>query len=197
MANFDQLAASGSAIFLEQDQEALLARYPLPADESFIHIRFLGRPFRVERATGRVLGEEGPAGPGETLAILDMLCNPAGKPVMLGRWCGLQELSGAVSAPSDLSLFQHAVDRFVGRTERLRACCKRLGGREVPGGDVSCLIEVFEGFDTWLQFWDADDEFPVKMTFLWDKSAQVYLHYETVWYIMGVILGRLAEADRE
>ena len=46
-----------------------------------------------------------------------------------------------------------------------------------------------------LRFWEADDEFPAQLQFLWDRNSMRYLTYETSFYTHGAILDRLLEAD--
>lgn len=58
-------------------------------------------------------------------------------------------------------------------------------------GDVSFLLPVFDFFPVWFQFWDADEEEPASLRFLWDQQTLRYLHYETLWYIMMHILDQL------
>ena len=193
MGNYDKMAEQAGRIFLEHDQDELLGRYPLAHDERFIFIVFLGDEYRIDRATGAVLRGEAPASPRQALSILDMVCNRVGAPYLTGEWRTMQETSGATNAPATSALFEKRIAGFAGEADRLRHACKTLGGTPVPGGEVSYLIEVFEGFPTWLQFWDADEEFGAEMRFLWDKATPLYLHFETLWYILYEILDRLAE----
>lgn len=194
MGNYDKMAEQAGRIFLEHDQELLLGRYPLMHDGRFIYIMFLGDEYRIDRATGAVLRGDEAASPRQALSILDMACNRVGSPHLTGEWITMQQASGASNAPATSSLFDKSIAGFAGRTGHLRRACEALGGTPVPGGEVSYLIDVFEGFPTWLQFWDADEEFGAEMRFLWDKATPLYLHFETLWYILFEILDRLAAA---
>lgn len=201
MGNYDKMAEQAARIFLEHDQEQILRRYPLKADDSHIHIRFLGDQYRIDRVTGAVLrgaDGDGLADPRQALSILDMVCNRVGEPHLTGVWQTTQETSGATNAPATSSLFDKRIASFAGHAGMLAAACEALGGKAVPGGEVSYVIEVFDGFPTWLQFWDADEEFGAELKFLWDKATPLYLHFETLWYIMFEILDRLSVygADR-
>ena len=214
MENYDKMAALGARMFCEQDQEALLARFPLEHDERFLYIRMLGDAYRIDRADGRVgraIGRavEGaasalsgasaprwePASAQQALIVLDMACNRVGAPHPTGSWASTGELSGAASSPSTSGLYASRIDAFAGDPDRLRRACGAMGARAVPGGEVSFVFDVFEGVPLWLQFWDADDEFPAQMTFLWDKATALYLHYETLWYILFELLDRLLASE--
>ena len=71
-----------------------------------------------------------------------------------------------------------------------RLCRGHLAG---PGGDVSRILDVFDFFPVCVRFWDADEEFPASLQFLWDANALDFLYYETLWYVMGDLLERLTE----
>ena len=225
MGNYNKMAEQAAQLFLQQDQEALLRRYPLQADERFIYIVFLGETYRIDRTTGEVLGSgpthdtsgaapcasrtgayAGAAAPGtgvdsmrnpclatprQALIVMDMVCNPIGSPAKAGSWITMAEASGASNSPSASALFEELIDTFSGQADRLQAACDAIGARAVPGGEVSCLIDVFDDYPVWLQFWDGDDEFPAQMKFLWDGSVRLYLHFETMWYILYEVLEKL------
>ena len=231
MGNYDKMATQGAQLFLQQDQDALLRRYPLEADEHFLYIAFLGNRYRIDRVTGEVLSDRtcaatsddapcvprspiagagayaGTAGadatdsspardpslatPRQALIVLDMVCNPVGAPVRTGSWITMAEASGASNNPSESALFKELIATFSGKTARLQAACDAVGAAPCPGGEVSALIDIFENYPVWLQFWDGDEEFPAQMKFLWDSSVRLYLHFETMWYILYEILERL------
>ena len=48
-----------------------------------------------------------------------------------------------------------------------------------------------------LRFWDADEEFPAQLRFLWDRNTLKFLHFETVYYVIGHLLGKLAAEDEK
>ena len=52
-------------------------------------------------------------------------------------------------------------------------------------------LDVFDFFPGCVRFWDADEEFPASLQFLWDANALDFLYYETLWYVMGEVLDRL------
>ena len=191
MDNYKKMAQMAIDIFLEQDQEKLLARYPLPCEDGCLKITFLGDEYRIDCATGCMWRGDERATPNQTLIVFDMLCNPVGEPHTAGRWCTMSEMSGASSSPGEGGLFDKRIAAFAGHADELRAACRALGAKEVPGGEVSFVIDVFDGLPVWMQFWDADDEFPASMTFHWDSATRLYLHFETLWYILFEVMDRL------
>ena len=43
------------------------------------------------------------------------------------------------------------------------------------------------------QFWEGDEEFAPKIMILWYKKALDFMHFETLYYVIGLLLQRLAE----
>ena len=56
---------------------------------------------------------------------------------------------------------------------------------------MSYIIDVFDFFPVCVRFWDADEEFPASLQFLWDANALDFLYYETLWYVMDELIGLL------
>ena len=195
MANFDKLAEQGKPFFLRCDQRTILRRFPgLEADAGHLYPRFCGERFAVDRETGDVTGPDGQkAGPAETLAIFDWLCHQDAPVRLAGEWRTTNNLPGCgQSNPDDAKLNGVWGARFSGKLPELRRACAALGGAPFPVGDAAAELPVFDGFRAVFQFWEGDDEFPASIRFLWDASALQYLHYETLYYIMGCLLERLA-----
>ena len=52
-------------------------------------------------------------------------------------------------------------------------------------------IPVFRDFSVLFQFWDGDEEFPPRIRWLFDENALSFMHYETLWYVMGAAWSRM------
>ncbi len=226
--NYDLFSESASQRFLTFDQEEILKKFSLPADEKSIFIRFLDRKYRIDRSTGYVYLQPGRgasgidhetgagdeteagdetgagdareirAGANVTLSVFDMLCRSENAPHMSGEWVSLSDMTAKTGyGPTNTSLFGKKMACFEGKSDRLARACEKMGGVKKEVGDVSYELPVFDGLSTWFQFWDADDEFPSSIRFLWDRTTTRHLHYETLWYIMQEILDRLCALDRE
>ena len=105
-------------------------------------------------------------------------------PPLFGVWKSVADLGGILGAGHAKRLYNDAVTApFAGKTDRLKDACMTLGGEEASEGDVSFIIPVFDFFPVWLQFWDADDEFPAELRFLWDQNSEAFLHYEIIFYL--------------
>ena len=123
------------------------------------------------------------------MSVYDMLCYSYERPeppALSGEWASLSVLGGIIGAGHTQKLHTpNVLAPMEGRLADIGAACEEMGGRPVKGGDVSYILPVFDFFPLWLQFWDADDEFPSSIQFLWDKNALEFMHYETLWYVVG------------
>lgn len=82
--NYDKTREDAEQRFLAYDQEKMIRKFSLKADENYLYLRFVGRDYRISRKNGRIewnreeIGkdyfEPAQAGFEETLAIMDVLC---------------------------------------------------------------------------------------------------------------------------
>ena len=202
MNNYEIAKENARKLFLNWDQQYIIDRCGLRADEEFLYIKFLGQPFRILRATGEVenlaLGRT--ANFNEALSIYDYLCRREPLPGMAGVWCAINSLRHvAQSSPNPGEFLQKWAVRCQEHMPALDRALAELGV-PFPKGDIAYVVPVFEGFDMVFQFWEGDDEFPPSIHFLWDENAPDYLFYETLYYVMGcfrdLLDRRIAELEK-
>lgn len=182
-------------LFLKYDQQAIIDRFSLNADERYLYLTFAALPYRIERATGVIefLKDRWlPAGHGDGMTIYDILCDSKPDACVSGRFQNAWNQRNVSSAPNG-SLFQSSADFFSSKCALLSAACERLGGERVSTGDVGFDIPVFNEIKMRMLFWDADDEFPASMNLQWDEHILDFMRYETTFYAAGFILNRLRE----
>ena len=195
--NYDKSAAEASRLFLGYDQESIIRMFSLEHDDDTIRLKFIDQQFSIDRRSGVMTcldtGVSGDFGP--TLSVFDILCRSKTPIHPSGEWVTLAQLANRIgSGPTDPSgMMRGAMEKFTGHPELLAKAWEALGGVPKKGGEVSYLLPVFKELHVWLQFWDADDEFPASLRFLWDSTTPEHLHYETVWYVMGCITDRLCQ----
>lgn len=204
MSNYDQMLALGQKLFLTWDQQEMLRRYRLEADERYLYLRYLGQMHRIDRATAAVenLDAQRPADCSASLAIYDYLCRDNILPGMSGHWCAVNALKHAgQSSPNAAELHQRHAERMQDHIPALKEALQSLALAPFPQGDAACTFEVFPGFYAVFQFWEGDEEFPPSVRFLWDDNALGYLRFETLFYVMGGFLERIwkkiAEIERK
>ncbi len=205
--NYVKFAEQSRERFLTFDQEPLITKFHLTADDEYMQIRYLNTPFRIERTTGRT--EYIPKGESawisapihDTLTIYDMLCLHPEEPEIAqlnGEFVSVSVLGGIIGSGHAISLQDHALlEKFSGNVDRIRSICLEYGGKDAgKSGDVSVILPLFDFFPVWFQFWDGDDEFPPKYQFLFDRNALRFLHYETIWYAMESVTERIESGLR-
>ena len=184
--------------FLGYDQEKLIQKFQLKADESYLYPVFLGNTYRICRKTGdfqKLEGETWADGNsyGEVMTLLDLLCDSRDDRYLSGRWKNTQ----AFGLQFHRNLLEDARDslavRFDQNPELLAEAKARLGGRDIPGGDVGFSVELFDGLRIGILFWHGDEEFAPRLRFLWDENAHMYLRYETMHFALGLLRKRLLE----
>ena len=132
----------------------------------------------------------------ESLVIFDIITRKT-RPFAAGSWGSVSSLGGNIGAGHDQRLSNEPdAAKFKGQTERLRRACESLGGRPFGNADAGYSIPVFKDLNILFTFWDADDEFPASIKYLFDANVLQYMHYETLWYLMGACLDRVEFAFR-
>ena len=203
MDNYDLQVDMAKEIFLAYDQEILLRKFNLKADEDYIYLTYLHTPCRISRTDGSISEYVGNIWRecrdySTVMTIYDLLCYHKGKtaPTLSGQWCAVGNF--VVTGVTQTDTFTKKYARyFDGRLEELKIACAQLGGEclsPIAGADLTCRFDVTPFFPVLLQFWAGDEEFPPKILILWDKNANQYLHFETTFYLQGDLLNRLKTA---
>ncbi|MCQ2510832.1 MAG: DUF3786 domain-containing protein [Lachnospiraceae bacterium] len=210
-SNYDIFKMDALKRFLTYEQAPLIRRLNLDADERYIYITFCGRYYRIGRTEPlmeyrNVWQADGSscdaadawkeADANAVLTICDLLCHTEEPVLVSGTFTTLEGLN-RVKAGSGTILGEG----FYGKTERffndhvreLAAACEVLGGVPMGKGDVAYRIPLFGSLALQISFYEADDEFPAKLTFFLDKDICKYLFYETLWYMIGFVMDTLKE----
>lgn len=200
-SNYDLQVDMARKIFMEYDQELLIRKFQLQADEQWIFLQYLNTPCRISRRDGRVEEELHGCGFSEcrsydtVMTIYDLLCYSKGEdvPVLFQKWHTINSLS--VGRSPEAGGFTKAYAKvFQKHKKELKAACESLGGvvqTPMARADLTCLIPVTSFFPVMLQFWEGDDEFEPQLVLLWDENYSSFLHFETTFYLQGDLLERL------
>ena len=200
LSSYESMRNKMRAEFLKFDQNRMLRRFPLENGEDYIYIEFMLRRYRIDRRTGVVewsldgFASANEADYNESMTIYDLLCFPSDGRAFAGLYCPADRLKGTVvSAGSADRMFQSAAEHFCGRTDELRRACRAVGSEIGMSGDVAAKIYPFSFLPVILQFWEADEEFPAKLKFMFDENILQFMHYETLFFMTGHIIKRLEE----
>lgn len=197
MSNYDLQLLQAQRGFLRYDLDKIASRFRLDADKAFLYLPFLGRPYRISRASALVEvqehGEWIPAGFHTGMTFFDILTNPDGIPVLSGQWCAHASLNAVHGGTlkGEMAISPEAALPFAGKCAKLRQVCESLGAAPAEKGDYACILPLFPWFSVLLRFYEADEDFPVQLILLWDKYTTRYLRYETTFYTTSAILNRL------
>lgn len=200
MDNYDLQVDIGKQIFLEYDQEALIRKFRLDADEQYLYLTYLNTPCRIGRSDGGI--EEYIEGVwrecrsySTVMTIYDLLCYHKGTtpPTLSGQWCTVGTF--IVAGITETEGFTRRYAKFFdGKIDKLKTACQRLDGVVQPrmaGADLTCKFQVTPFFPVLLQFWEGDEEFSPKLLILWDRNTGSFMHFETTFYLQGDLLSRL------
>lgn len=199
-SNYDLQVDAGRVIFLGYDQQQLIRKFALTADEQWIYLKYMNTPCRISRANGRVDELKDSAWTecrefNTVMTIYDLLCYHRGDtpPALCHQWCTAGTF--VITGVTETGAYTNKVAAlFNGRLDALKAACLKLGGtleKQMAGADVTCKFPVMPFFPVLLQFWEGDEEFPPKLQLMWDRNANRFLHFETTFYLQGDLLERL------
>ena len=218
MGNYEKQVFLARDIFLKYDRKAIKDKFQLESDEEYIYIQLLDRMYRVSGKDGAVetaisnvnetqenrekasaCGYEPCLDYNVVMTIYDVLCYSKEKPKLAGEWCPLQNLQVTLSSPDADTFTQKYAGHFSGKSARLLEACRGIGGRKPEisaGADVCWEFDVFPFFPVQLRFWEKDEEFPPQIRLLWDKNSLKYMHFETLYYVMHLLLDHLRKSIR-
>lgn len=188
--NYDKTREDAEQRFLAYDQEKMIRKFSLKADENYLYLRFVGRDYRISRKNGRIewnreeIGkdyfEPAQAGFEETLAIMDVLCSSKDDCQLAGTYNTIDRMKSVrYAATPGSGLYTTYEKLFDENTEKLQKVLENLGGTKDHPGDAAAKLPVFDFLPVIFQFWHSDEEFPATLKFMWDENTLDYLRFET------------------
>ena len=187
--------------FLKYDQEKMIQKFALKADENYLYITFIGHSYRICRKSGYLEWSEDnfvtcvEGDFNEALTIYDLLCDSKENCHAANDFINLNSLSTLQSSSKKLGdgLF-HGEDKIFDHKEELFGnVCEKLGGIKAGKGDVAYELPLFDFLPCRIQFWNSDDEFDAQLQIFMDKNVLKFIRYETVWYAVSHLMKRLIE----
>ena len=187
--------------FLKYDQEKMMQKFSLKADENYLYITFIGHSYRICRKSGYLEWSEDnfvtcvEGDFNEALTIYDLLCDSKENCHAANDFINLNSLSSLQSSSKKLGdgLF-HGEDKIFDHKEELFGnVCEKLGGIKAGKGDVAYELPLFDFLPCRIQFWNSDDEFDAQLQIFMDKNVLKFIRYETVWYAVSHLMKRLTE----
>jgi hypothetical protein len=84
------------------------------------------------------------------------------------------------------------IDSYGGNTAGLKDACKRLGGREIQCGALFGMeFLLLPKFPVRMLYWEKDEEFPARISFLFDRNADRFLYLDGILALMNMFAKRI------
>ena len=64
-------------------------------------------------------------------------------------------------------------------------------------GDVTAMLWPFPFVPITVQFWEADEEFPATLKFMFDENILDYMHFETTFYMLGAVTREIKKRTQQ
>ena len=196
--NYQIQAAQAKQVFLGYDQQALIRKCALEADDEFLYVPLAGRRYRIHRVSAEMtFRQEGQWHDGnshaEVMTLLDLLCDSREDRHLSGRLRNMQDFGmqfhqGLLEKQRD-----PMAERIQRDPEKFRRACRAMGGTPGSTGDICYTLPLFEALGITVQFWMGDEEFAPRLRYLWDENALQYLRYETMYYAVDLVMRRVLE----
>lgn len=200
MNNYELSRDRAQAYFLGFDQQVIINTWHLKADEQWLYVDFLNRPYRICRSTGSVFRnwDDTAAGFEEVLSIFDLLCHEGDHKCISGNFAPVNSLKSRPRAIGvGTSFHEKTAAVFDKDPDSFADACLSLGGKPIFMGDMGFRFSVFGPLDVIVKFYHADEDFPASVTLLWDDETLQFLYYETVFYIAGFLLHSISETMKQ
>lgn len=181
-SNYDQVIENWRLKFLEMDQEELIRKFQLEADEEFLYIIYFSKRFRIDRKNGFITENGKSPGFDTVMNIYNTFYYSAAHPVASGNLVAFRQVKKVYpfEAAYRRTIISRLQELFAGKTEELRKACEALGGTLLPQGDVGYVLPVFPFLNIAVLFWDKDEEFEAQANMLFDSNITDFLHEENV-----------------
>ena len=184
--------------FTTYDQQTIIDKLKLRYDEAYLYATMLAETYRIHRKTGDIdreteTGWVDANSFGEVMVLLDLVCDSRENRFVTGKWKNITSFGLMFHRNLTEAQADPWAEKFQANPERFRKACESLKGTPFPQGDIAYTLEVFDGLCMTLQLWFGDEEFPAGLRFLWDENALMYLKYETMHFVKGMLLEKIQE----
>lgn len=171
--------------------------------EDCYHLPLLGTPYRVEPASARIHcpGDDPLAGDAEFELLMLIYLIRATEIEPSGRWVNEKQLPGGsnfFTGPHHLPA-DTLEQRYGSDVEMFRRHCLQLGGKALDFGDASFAFEPLPRIPLACVLFSADEEFPARVTFLFDSTIEFQLPMEIILslgHCFAVKVEQLPEKNR-
>ena len=134
VSNYEKTKLSMANVFLQYDQDTMIAKFSLKHDPSWLYLSFVKRIYRINRKSGNVQWSEDDfktvceADYNEAMTIYDVLCYSKDECHLAHKFVNVGSLSTVQTGnlSSNNGFFQNTADFFNGKIPELRNACLTL-----------------------------------------------------------------------
>ena len=121
-SNYDQVIENWRLKFLEMDQEELIRKFQLEADEEFLYIIYFSKRFRIDRKNGFITEDGKSPGFDTVMNIYNTFYYSAAHPVASGNLVAFRQVKRVYpfEAAYRRTIISRLQELFAGKTEELR-----------------------------------------------------------------------------
>ena len=183
-SNYEKVKENWRQKFLEMDQEMLIRKFSLKADEENLYIVYFSRKMVIDRKTGVISYLESEEKPGfnTVMMIYNMFHYAIENPIASNTMIPFRQVKRAYpfEGAYKRDILNELEHRFSGKTELLEKACIALNGEKMKQGDVGYLLPVYPFLKLAVLFWDKDEEFEAQANMLFDSNVTDFMHEENV-----------------
>ena len=172
---------------------ALAAKAGVEDTPAHLKTKFFGQAVLIRKCDGAVTVDGRRASFEEALSVYDWLCDRRDGAAAKGAYCPVGSLPGVFVGGKGLGMELPKLARRIHEApDAFANAARAMGAEQLPLGDLGFRFEIFPGLSVCLKFYFGDEDFPPKLTLLWDENILQFVRYETVYYIAGCLSQRLA-----
>jgi len=177
------------------DEVARRALVPYDAARQAYLVPLCGRTVAVLPAEKRVEAPDGAPGFEAALACLQYLLVASDVP-RANEWVDPKAVPYGdffFRGPHELPVAR--LEQAFGRSlDAFRKAAQALGGRPLEMGDAACEFRALPRVPIAVVLWAADDEFPARARFLFDRNVHRQLPVDALWLLCRVLAKALVAA---
>jgi hypothetical protein len=150
-------------------------------------LKILTRTYLIKPKLQSVTNRENSSSPPEyhlQLSAINYLIGSKDIP-LIGKWVSEKEFpSGPIFFRGHHAMPTKELEQIFGNDpDGFSAACMAFRGKKVEGGDIAFEFQVFPRIPVRLILWLADEEFPARVSYLFDRSANLHLQLDALWAV--------------
>lgn len=199
-SNYENVIEMWRQKFLEMDQEELVRRFQLEADDEFLYIVYFSHKMQIDRKTGQISMCEDPQRNltfNTKIMIYNLFHYSIEDPVASGKLVPFREVKRAYpfEAAYKRTILSELARTFSGHVPELVMAGEKLNGTKMKQADAGFILPIFPFVSLAVLFWDGDEEFEAQANMLFDSNITDFMHEENVVLAASDAIYYLKEAS--